>query len=233
MKVATRVLLVEDDQSLREVIETNIRNLGFEVSAVGTIAGGHQVLEKYRFMAAILDRNLPDGEGLELCKFIRTHMPAVPVIMLTSMGDEIERVVGLEVGADDYVTKPFSMRELMARIKACVRRSQIVGGQSSEGLLVRGDLIIDPANRRATLRGKDLELTTRELDVLLLLARHPGKTFSRMLLLQEAWGYEFEGYEHTVNTHINRLRSKLGDSSSDPKYIHTVWGVGYRFSESL
>jgi DNA-binding response OmpR family regulator len=181
----------------------------------------------------ILDLMLPGMDGLMLCKQLRNRPDYLPILMLTAKSTELDRVLGLEVGADDYVTKPFSIRELMARVKALFRRVDAMGkvsAEKNEQLDING-LIIDSDKRRVCLDGKEINLTSREFDLLLYFARHPGRVYSRSQLLDAVWGYGHEGYEHTVNSHINRLRAKIEDQPADPHFILTVWGVGYKFAE--
>jgi len=173
-------------------------------------------------------------DGISLCRRFREEGPYIPIIMLTSRSSEIDRVVGLEVGADDYITKPFSIPELLARIKARFRAldalSQPQPKEQAE-VLVAGDMCIDPQGRQVSIDGEEITLTAREFDLLLHFARHPGRVQTRTQLLDQVWGYQFEGYEHTVNTHINRLRLKIEKDPAKPAYILTVWGVGYKFTE--
>jgi DNA-binding response OmpR family regulator len=182
----------------------------------------------------ILDVMLPKLSGLEVCKQIRKENRMVPILMLTAKSEEVDKVLGLELGADDYMTKPFSIRELLARIKAILRRLDL---QSEEDLtdgkiLEFDDLILDTRKRKVTLDGEFIELTSKEYDLLKLFFLNPGKAYSREELLNTVWGYSYEGYSHTVNSHINRLRSKIEDEPSNPHYIRTVWGVGYRFADN-
>ena len=176
---------------------------------------------------------LPGMDGLMLCNQLRNRPDYLPILMLTAKSTELDRVLGLEVGADDYVTKPFSIRELMARVKALFRRVDAmckVSAEKNEQLDING-LKIDSDKRRVCLDGKEINLTSREFDLLLYFARNPGRVYSRSQLLDAVWGYGHEGYEHTVNSHINRLRAKIEDQPADPHFILTVWGVGYKFAE--
>jgi len=176
---------------------------------------------------------LPGYNGLDLCRELRQQRPAVPIMLLTSLDSEADRVVGLELGADDYLTKPFSMRECQARIKALLRRSQISQKATSENIvspkLNFDELMINEASRSISLKGESIELTAREFDLLVYLAKNNQQVFSRSQLLDSIWGYSHEGYEHTVNTHINRLRKKLKREDGKPNFIQTVWSVGYKF----
>ena len=172
---------------------------------------------------------LPGIDGLEICRRLRTEKPELPILMLTARTTELDRVLGLEMGADDYLTKPFSVRELVARVKAIFRRMEVFDTQPQPAKLALGPVEIDADSRRVLVEGEPVELTAREFDLLAFFARHPGRVFTRGQLLDKVWGYTHEGYEHTVNTHINRLRGKLEADPSHPRFILTVWGVGYRF----
>ena len=177
---------------------------------------------------------LPELDGLEVCKRIRTQDPYLPILMLTAKAEELDKVLGLELGADDYLTKPFSIRELIARVKALFRRIEVEQESRRRDAtqpLRYGDLTLEPEKRKVTLRDQTIELTAKEFDLLMLFAQHPGRAYSRQELLDLVWGYQYAGYSHTVNTHINRLRSKIEDDPSAPRYIKTVWGLGYRFAE--
>jgi two-component system OmpR family response regulator len=184
----------------------------------------------------VLDLMLPETDGLEICRQVRALPGYTPILMLTALSSEIDKVVGLEMGADDYLTKPFSLRELVARIKTILRREESMRtreGKDETETLQRGDLVIDVGKRRVTRSDQTVDLTGKEFDLLLHFARYPGRVYSRQQLLDQVWGYGFEGYAYTVNTHINKLRSKLEPDRDDPRYIQTVWGVGYRFADDL
>ena len=178
---------------------------------------------------------LPDTDGLSLCRQMRSQAEYVAILMLTAKSTEVDRVVGLEVGADDYLTKPFSLPELLARIKALFRRMEALESRSEvtdeQEVIEREGLAIDVSRRTVSIDGSVVDLTAREFDLLLFFARHPGRVFSRVQLLDQVWGYNHDGYEHTVNSHINRLRAKIESNPADPRYVLTVWGVGYKFSD--
>ena len=178
---------------------------------------------------------LPGMDGITLCREIRTFDQDTPILFLTAKTGEIDRVLGLELGADDYLTKPFSMRELLARVKALLRRVNRGTPGASEsggaGILEFGEISLDPDKHQARLKGDALDLTVKEFELLSLFVRNPGRAYSRSDLLKLVWGYNFEGYEHTVNTHINRLRNKIEEDPAHPEYLLTVWGIGYRFAE--
>lgn len=227
------VLLIEDDPKIVELLTLHLKDIGLGVEAVSS---GHRGLKRaleaeYRLI--ILDLMLPGLDGLEVCKKIRGGGKKTPILMLTARAEELDKVLGLELGADDYITKPFGIRELLARVKAIIRRSTafVDGGGDTGQLLSVGDLRIDRDKRTVAVRGNPVELTAKEYDLLVLFAGNPGRAFNRQQLLDSVWGYQFEGYHHTVNSHINRLRSKIERDPANPEYIKTVWGYGYRFVE--
>jgi DNA-binding response OmpR family regulator len=228
-----RILVVEDNPDLADLVTLNLRDEGYAVESIGDGSLALAKLQAEPYDLVILDLMLPGMDGLMLCKQLRNRPDYLPILMLTAKSTELDRVLGLEVGADDYVTKPFSIRELMARVKALFRRVDAMGkvsAEKNEQLDING-LIIDSDKRRVCLDGKEINLTSREFDLLLYFARHPGRVYSRSQLLDAVWGYGHEGYEHTVNSHINRLRAKIEDQPADPHFILTVWGVGYKFAE--
>lgn len=231
-----KALIVEDDLQIAELIGIHIGDLDFDFhiisdgqEAIDHISGNHQDYDIY-----LLDVMLPRVDGLDICKHIRKSSNA-PIIMVTAKTEEIDKVLGLESGADDYIVKPFGVRELQARIKSVLRRSkmqnEVVVEKSDQ--LVFNDLHIDKDKRIVTKGDKRLDLTPKEFELLVLLASNPGKSFNRQSLLNRVWGYDFEGFEHTVNSHINRLRAKVEDNMAKPTYILTSWGYGYRFNEDL
>jgi DNA-binding response OmpR family regulator len=188
------------------------------------------------FDLVILDIMLPGIDGMEVCRRIRSDHINVPVLMLTAKSEEIDKVLGLEIGADDYLTKPFSIREFIARVKAIFRRAQMIQDSlvsNAEQVIEFGDLKIDIEMRKVVVKGNKVELSPKEFELLVLLASNPGKSYNRSRLLNLVWGYDFEGYEHTVNSHINRLRAKIEPDMANPTYILTTWGVGYKFNEEL
>ena len=231
------ILIIEDDSEIASVVSINIKDLGYttEIAADGT-SGLKLALEK-SYAVILLDLMLPGMDGITVCRRIRERDPYTPIMMLTAKTDEIDRVLGLELGADDYLTKPFSIRELTARVKALIRRSRTSPSNedSSPAAEIRqiGEIIIDFGKRKVMLKESQLDLTVKEYELLSLFMRNPGRTYSRADLLNLIWGYQFEGYEHTVNTHINRLRNKIEADPAHPGYLKTVWGVGYRFVETL
>ncbi len=227
------ILIVEDDTDLVKLIKINLEDQGYDVSTASDGVKALELFEKKSPSLIILDIMLPRMDGFEVCKQIRQTDRKVPILMLTAKAEEVDKILGLELGADDYMTKPFSVRELAARVKAIFRRIRV--DQEKDGLLpeklVFDDLEIYPNKRKVVLEGKPIELTSKEYDLLLLFSTNPGKAYSREQLLNQVWGYSYEGYSHTVNSHINRLRSKIENNPSDPRFIKTVWGVGYRFAD--
>ncbi|KGK42098.1 chemotaxis protein CheY [Nitrincola sp. A-D6] len=229
------VLIVEDNPGIGELVRMHVAELGMNPILCER---GDTGLERFRegdIDLVILDLMLPGLDGLSVCREIRSGAGYVPVLMLTAKSSELDRVLGLEMGADDYLTKPFSVAELAARVKALFRRVDAMA--SAPAVEISGDelmvdaLRIDPVRRRVFVRDQEVELTAREFDLLWHFASHPGRVFSRVQLLDSVWGYNHEGYEHTVNTHINRLRGKIETHPAQPEFIQTVWGVGYRFRE--
>ncbi len=233
--MSRRILVIEDNKDLASLLELHLRDLSYEVDLAFDGEAGLEKLNAGDYAMIILDIMLPGIDGLELCRRIRSKPDYTPIMMLTSKSTEVDRVLGLELGADDYVTKPFSIRELMARVKAIFRRiDELKTGSRLEkqAVLRRGDLVIDIEKRKVSLRGKVVDLTAKEFNLLLYFTQHAGRVFTRSELLDAVWGYGHDGYEHTVNSHINRLRAKIEEDPAKPTYILTVWGVGYKFSES-
>ena len=222
-----RVLLVEDEQSIRDAVAAYLEREGFWVTPAVDGEAALHAFSLHKFDLIVLDLMLPKVSGEEVCAEIREKSD-VPIIMLTAKGEVDDRITGLELGADDYLVKPFSPRELIARIKVLLRRSNS-GDVPQRDFLKYGDLELDVGGHRAVLKGKDIDLTVSEFKLLLVLARYPGRVYSRMELVDKVLGYEFEGYERTIDSHIKDLRSKLGDDPKHPHYISTVHGVGYRF----
>ena len=233
--MSKHILIVEDDSDLANLVALHLQDLSFETTVYGdgkagldaALAGDHALI--------VLDLMLPSMDGFDVCREVRRVKPTLPILMLTAKNEELDRVLGLELGADDYVTKPFSVRELGARVKAILRRTSAAESSPAAVAAAAGevidvsDLSIDLAKRRVRRSGNEVELTAKEFDLLVLFASNPGKVFSRNELLDKVWGYQYEGYGHTVNSHINRLRAKVEPQPSDPTLITTVWGVGYRF----
>ena len=227
-----RILIVEDDRHIADLLKLHLGDEGYAVVHCADGDEGLRRLEQGGWDALVLDLMLPGVDGLEICRRARAMARYTPIIITSARSSEVHRILGLELGADDYLAKPFSMLELVARVKALLRRVDAMARnlKLDAGNLDLGGLSIDPIAREVAIDGKPLELTPREFDLLYFFARHPGKVFSRMDLLNAVWGYQHEGYEHTVNTHINRLRAKLEADPAQPSRILTVWGHGYKFS---
>ena len=229
------ILVAEDQADIRDLISLNLRHAGYEVEAR---ADGRAALDSQAERASdllILDLMMPGLDGLEVCKALRARGVHTPILMLTAKSTELDRVLGLELGADDYLTKPFSMAELLARVKALLRRADLLRAAplaATSQALRNGELEILPAKRQVRLAGQALEFTALEFDLLLYFAQHPGHVFSRAQLLSAVWGYSHDGYEHTVTTHINRLRAKLEPDPMAPHIILTVRGAGYKMREA-
>jgi DNA-binding response OmpR family regulator len=228
------ILVVEDQKDIADLIALHLRDLGHTVDCVHDGGRGLDSARSGRYDLIVLDLMLPVRDGLDVVRTLRIDRIDTPVLMLTARSGEIDRVLGLELGADDYLTKPFSIPELQARVKAILRRidrqQASTPAEPSERLVVR-ELEIDPASREVRVGGRPVGLTAREFDLLLHFARNPGRAFTRLQLLDAVWGTTFEGYEHNVNTHINRLRGKIEADPADPRYVLTVRGVGYRFTD--
>ena len=230
-----KILIVEDDPNIIDLVEIHLKDLGYDLDKTQDGDMGLKKGLENKYALIILDLMLPGTDGLEICKRIRSENEYTPILILTAKSEELDKVLGLELGADEYITKPFSIRELIARIKAIFRRMEVNKEKGEEqtdvNVLDFGDLFIDFEKRKVTLFGKSLDLTSKEFDLLALFARNPGRTYSRNELLDLVWGYQFSGYDHTVNSHINRLRAKIEKDPSNPTFIKTVWGYGYRFVE--
>ena len=229
------ILIIEDDPDIADVVEINLRDANYKIErAVDGEEGLGKALHN-DYSLIILDLMLPKIDGLEVCKRLREQRKNLPILILTSKSEEMDTVLGLELGADDYLTKPFSVRELVARIKAILRRVHAVQEQADTDTrqepLVFGDLMVDLDKRKVVWQGQTVDLTAKEFDLLVVFASNPGRAYTREQLLNMVWGYQYTGYEHTVNTHINRLRAKIEHDPAQPRYITTVWGVGYRFAD--
>jgi len=228
------ILVVEDEQDIADLITVNLEELSLKVDHCLT---GEQALImalEHDYALVLLDVMLPQMSGLDVCRQLRERKPEQAIIMLTSRTSETDRVVGLELGADDYMTKPFSVRELQARVRSQLRRAHLLTQMQQQTTATQslciGELQIDNLTHRTTLSGKVLDLTSTEFGLLMHLASHPDQVFSRAQLLSSVWGYHHSGYEHTVNSHINRLRNKLEKDVTNPEIVQTVWGVGYKFN---
>lgn len=228
-----KVLVVEDEWDIAQLLNLHLRDANCDVTLV---ADGHEAMRlalEQSWDLIILDLRLPGTDGLSICRALRHEDQYVPILMLTSKSSELDRVLGLELGADDYMTKPFSVTELVARVNAIFRRVEsLQKSLPDQGGFIRvGPLQINANGREVLLDGEPISLTAKEFDLLLHFVKHPGCVFSRAQLLDSVWGYGHEGYEHTVNSHINRLRAKIEPNPSQPSVIVTVWGVGYKLDE--
>lgn len=232
------VLLIEDHTDIARLIALHVRDLGCEVEHAQSGEQGLELARAGRYDLVILDLMLPGMDGLDVCRNLRAREGYVPILMLTAKSSELDRVLGLELGADDYLTKPFSIPELLARIKALFRRVDALTQTNAEvqedDTAIRiGRMSIDPAKYRVSIDGEDVSLTLKEFDLLLQFAANPGRVYTRSQLLDLIWGRGHQGYEHTVNSHINRLRAKIERDPTKPEMILTVWGVGYKFTETV
>ena len=239
-----RILVIEDDRDIAALVQLHLRDLGEDTDVAHDGTAGWDALSASSYDLVVLDLTLPGIDGLEICRRLRAQPEYTTILMLTSKDTEFDRVLGLELGADDYLTKPFSIRELLARVKALFRRAEALDASSTnqplcpasragvDGETIRsGELCIEIDKRKVTIGAEQLALTAKEFDLLHLFACHPGRVYTRTQLLDSVWGLGFEGYEHTVNSHINRLRGKIEKDAAHPLYLLTVWGVGYKFAE--
>ena len=223
-----RVLVVDDDRTVSDVVCRYLEHAGYEVDHAGDGAAALAAVARRPPQLVVLDLMLPKIDGLQVCRRLRARPEGVPIIMLTALGDEADRVLGLQLGADDYLTKPFSPRELVLRVGSVLRRATAAPASGAVEVLSDGDLVIEPGPRVARLRGTELTLTLREFDLLVHLMRHPQRALRRTELLEQVWGWSF-GDQSTVTVHVRRLREKVENDPADPRRIVTVWGVGYRY----
>ena len=239
---ATRkILVVEDERDIARLVQMHLGDAHYQVEVAHDGASGLERALGGDFDLVVLDLMLPGVNGLEICRRLRARAPYVLILMLTSKGSELDRVLGLEIGADDYLPKPFFIRELLARVHALFRRSEAQNKvaansdcpaeNSQDGAIHSGDLTIEVEKRKVTLGDDEVALTAKEFDLLHQFACHPGRVYTRTQLLDSVWGLGYEGYEHTVNSHINRLRAKIEHDPTHPQYLLTVWGVGYKFAD--
>jgi len=228
-----RVILLEDDEDLASLLQIHLTDAGVHVIHFQDGQLGYEYALANPFDLMVLDISLPGMNGLDVCAQLRANFVNSPILMLTARTEEIDKVLGLETGADDYMTKPFGVRELMARVKALLRRVEMDRSVEAKPapLLTFRDMEVDRNKRSLYMKEHRVELTPKEFDLICLLASNPGVTFDRKELLDKVWGYNYEGYEHTVNSHINRLRSKIEEDPNNPTYVLTTWGVGYRFTD--
>ncbi len=229
------ILVIEDDPDICDLVSLHLRDLGYSVEVQMDGEDGLHRATSGDFQLIILDLMLPGINGLEICTKLRTEHPYIPILMLTAKSAEIDRIVGLESGADDYLTKPFSIYELMARVKAIFRRVETLSSEQRHRgeQMVFGALAIDLEKRDVQLSGDRVDLTAKEFDLLAQFASNPGRAYTRKQLLDLVWGYQHDGYEHTVNSHINRLRGKIEPDPREPVFLLTVWGIGYKFNDAV
>lgn len=233
-----KVLVVEDDRDIVDLLEIHLKDMNCKLTKAYEGNVGLEKATSNEYDLIILDVMLPGKDGLEICRQLRSKDIVTPILMLTAKSEEIDKILGLEFGADDYMTKPFSVREFVARVKAIFRRSEMSENKKNDAgkskmFMEFGALAIDMDKRKVSIQGNRIDLSPKEFDLLSLLASKPGKSYSRTQILNLVWGYDFDGYEHTVNSHINRLRSKIEPDIQKPSYILTSWGIGYRFNEDL
>ena len=231
-----KILLIEDDPHIGELVSIHLKDLNCEVEISVDGREGYEKACSGNYDLIVLDIMLPGMNGLEVCRQLRADKVNTHILMLTARSEEIDKVIGLEIGADDYLTKPFSIREFIARVKAILRRVNTTNTEKSSApnnTISVEKLSIDLEKRKVYFNNNKLELTPKEFDLLVLMISNPGRVYSRTDLLDQIWGYNFNGYEHTVNSHINRLRSKIEPDINKPKYILTSWGVGYKFNDEL
>ncbi|MCQ8117824.1 response regulator transcription factor [Methylomonas rosea] len=233
MPAAKHLLLVEDDPDIAKILADNLREEGYRVEVIADGDAALAAIAANHYDMLLLDVMLPGVDGLEICRQVRARQVYTPIIIVSSKSSDVQRVVGLEIGADDYITKPFSLAELVARVRALLRRATALNrpnAEQSTTVIVTQGLRIDAQNRTVVLDSQSVALTAREFDLLNFFARHPGRMLSRLELLNQVWGYSHDGYEHTVNSHINRLRAKIEADPANPTRILTVWGLGYKFA---
>lgn len=231
----TSLLIIEDDDNISTAIEEYFSRAGYTVNTAPDGIAGIEAAIKNRPDVVVLDLMLPKMDGLAVCKELRQKNHQMPILMLTAKDDVVDKVLGLEMGADDYITKPFSLREVEARIKSVLRRARaatVSGDGKDEAPIVRGNLRVDPLRREVTIAGRQVELTPKEFDLLRLFAANPGRVFPRKYLLEKIWDYSYEGYDRTIDSHINRLRAKIEKNPDSPQLVLTVWGIGYKFTDA-
>ncbi len=226
-----KILVIEDEVDIAQLIHIHLSDITPDITLIHDGEQAMRWIQKDHWDAILLDIKLPKVDGLALCRLIRAENKQVPILMLTAKSTELDRVLGLELGADDYLTKPFSVLELVARVKALLRRADactLANENETQPITCEG-MVINPSQRSVTVDGSEVKLTAKEFDLLHFFAKNPARVYNRSQLLDRVWGYGHEGYEHTVNSHMNRLRSKIETDNQHPKFIETVWGVGYKF----
>ena len=227
-----KILIIEDNPDIAHLLDFHLSDLGYLVAVENTGTKGLSCAEGGAFDMVILDLTLPDIDGLDICRSLRNKSHYVPILMLSARSSEIDRVLGLEIGADDYLTKPFSVMELTARVKAIFRRLDVLNTKPADTHMIQAkELSIDLGRHEVVVEGRPVDLTAKEFDLLSYFAQHPGHVFTRAQLLDKVWGYRHDGYEHTVNSHISRLRTKIEANPAKPQHILTVWSVGYKFRD--
>ncbi|MFN0121337.1 MAG: response regulator transcription factor [Blastocatellia bacterium] len=227
-----KILVIEADADMQKEITGHFQKLGYDVITAADGEAGVRAALEDKPDALILDVMLPGTDGFSICRHIRERNPGLPILILTSRDDLVDKVLGLEMGADHYLTKPFNPRELEARVKSVLRRARIKTMESAaagEPMIVRGALRVNLTRREVTVDGRYIDLTPKEFQLLALFASHPGRVYSRKFLLENIWDYTYSGFDRTVDSHINRLRTKIEEDTEHPQYIMTVWGVGYKF----
>ena len=232
---ATSLLVIEDDDNISTAIQEYFSRSGYLVTTAADGVAGVEAAVKARPDVVVLDLMLPKMDGLAVCKELRLKNPQMPIVMLTAKDDVVDKVLGLEMGADDYITKPFSLREVEARIKSVLRRARATaaaGDGLDETPIVHGNLRVDPVRREVTIADRHVDLTPKEFDLLRLFAANPGRVFPRKYLLEKIWDYSYEGYDRTIDSHINRLRAKIEENPEKPQLVLTVWGIGYKFTDA-
>lgn len=226
--MSTPILLIDDDVKLSDLLKTYLESHGFSLTAAHSAQEGLKQLRAREYEAVLLDIMLPDGDGLEVCKKIRSESP-IPVLMLTARGGDEDKIIGLELGADDYLAKPFNPRELVARIKAILRRKGGADWSSNLQIIEYEHFSLNPANQKVMVHGKEVELTSAEFRLLKVLASNPGRVFTRERLMDLVQRRDFDGVDRSIDVHISRLRNKIEQDPKNPRWIVTVWGTGYRF----
>jgi len=222
------VLLIDDDIKLCELLKTYLENHGFFLFSAHTVQDGMRRLRNRQYDIVLLDLMLPDGDGLEVCRRIRAES-VIPVLMLTARGADEDKIIGLELGADDYLAKPFNPRELVARMKAILRRKGAAGWNAEMQAIEHPDFFLNPSNQKVIVRGMEVELTSAEFRLLKILASNPGRVFTRERLMDLVQGRDFDGVDRSIDVHISRIRSKIETDAKNPRWLQTVWGTGYRF----
>ena len=226
-----RILVVDDEPQLTRVLRTGLKSRGYDVRAATDGLAGFEAFNDWHPDLVITDLAMPNVDGLELCRRLRA-ISTVPIIVLSAKGEEKTKVEALDLGADDYVTKPFGIDELLARVRASLRRAKApAADEATQTTLGSGDFHVDLETREITVRGKSIHLTPKEFDLLRLFASNPGRVFPRKYLLEKIWDYSYEGYDRTIDSHINRLRAKIEENPENPQMVLTVWGIGYKFSD--